>query len=68
MHPDIFHVFTVSIHPISLEGEAKLLEENGGARYFFLLQPVNVTNTHPSDSLYCMEAKISQFLHAIIRI
>lgn len=44
MHPDIFYVFMVLIHPISLEGEAKLPEENGGV-HVFLLQPVNVTNT-----------------------
>lgn len=70
MHLDILHVFTVSVQvgPISLQDDAKLQEENGGASYFFCLQAFNVTNTYPSDSLYCMEVTIGRLLHAILKL
>lgn len=60
MHLDILHVFTVSVQvgPISLQDDAKLQAENGGAGYFFGLQALSVTKTYPSDTLYCMEVTI----------
>lgn len=70
MHLDIFHVFTAStqVGLISLQDKAKLQKENGGTGYFFLLQALNVTKPYPSDSLYCMEATISRFLHAKLKL
>lgn len=62
----MFLQYTTSGAYLTERDEAQLQKENGGAGYFFLLQALHVTNTYPSESLYCTEVTKSQFLHAIL--